>query len=309
MKRLRFRWYMGLLPLIALIAGYATGHGSSAPASAAASVPGSPLTLEYPVNWQETSLPASLLALKLPRSIVLAPRGDASTGGLFAVSVAEEGNLLPEAVMPKLEGRFQGEAVTLVGSPAFRYRKLSVIGSDERLTIYSIPAGGGRYTLAICFAPPQSAQTPSKCEEVVESSQSPAQGAAGLPELEPQPSYARQLSAALKRLEQAQTQARAAMAGASSAPAFVREARRLESAFASAQVTLAALTPPAVAAHAGAELARSMHAAQLAYAALAQAAAAGSSGGFAIARDRVRETEAAVRGALQGLDLLGYRNG
>lgn len=307
MRRLRFRWYMALLPLLALVLGYATGHGSSTPASAATSVPGSPLTLEYPADWRDASLPASLSALKLRRTIVLAPRGDASVGGLFAVSVAEEGNLLPAAIMPKLEGRFQGEAISLVGSSAFRFQQLSVIGSEERLTIYSIPAGGGRYTVAVCFAPPGAAHTLSRCEEIVESSQNPAEGSTGLAELEPQPSYARQLSATLKTLQQAQ--ARAALADASSAPTIAREATLLESAFAGAQAALAALTPPAVAAHAGSELARSMHEAQLAYAALAQAAAAGSNGSFAVARRRVHDAEAAVRGALQGLDLLGYRTG
>jgi hypothetical protein len=307
MRRLRFRWYMALLLLLALVLGYATSHGSSTPASAAASVPGSPLTLEYPADWRETSLPAALDVLKLRRSIVLAPHGESGAGGLFAVSVPEAGELLPEAIMPKLEGRFQGEAISLVGSPAFRDQQLAVIGSEERLTIYSIPAGGGRYTVAVCFAPPGASHILSRCEEIVESSQNPAEGSAGLGELEPQSSYARHLSVVLEALQQ--PGARAALADASSAPTIVREATRLESAFAGAQTTLAALAPPAVAAHAGSELARSMHQVQLAYAALVQAAAAGSKGSFAIARDRVLDAEAAVRGALQGLGLLGYRIG
>lgn len=307
MSRLRFRWYMALLPLLALGIGYATGHGSSTPASAAATVPGSPLTFEYPSDWRRTALPASLQPLQLRRSIVLAPQGDSSAGGLFAVSVDEEGALLPAAIMPRLEGRFHGEAISLVGSPAFRYQQLSVIGSSMRLTIYSVPAGGGRYTVAVCFAPPAAAHTRGSCEEIVESGQSPVEGAAGLAELEPRPSYARQLSAALNGLQQAR--AGVALAHASSASALAREATRLQSAFADAGAMVAALTPPAVAAHAGSQLARAMREAQLAYAALAQAAADGSSGGFAIARDRVREAEAAVGGALQGLGLLGYSIG
>lgn len=309
MSRLRIRWYMWLAPVLALAVGYVTGAQSrSTPRNAATSVPGTPLTLEYPVLWRSASLPASLDDLGVGRPIVLAPRGDASSGGLLAGDVVEEGDLLPRAVLEKLVGRLQGEAISL-GSPAFRYEDLSIAGSDIHATAYSIPAGGDRYTFAMCFAPPGGARTRSRCEEIVERSQTPAEGSEGLAELEPQPSYARQLTATLNGLQKVQAEAHIAMAGAPTAATVAYEATRLASAFAGAAATLEKLSPPAVADRAGSELERAMLKAEIAYTALADAAEVGRSGSFALARTGVGEAEAGVHGALQGLGLLGYRIG
>ncbi len=309
MSRLRVRWYMWLVPLLALAAGYVTGAQSrSTPRNAATSVPGTPLTLEYPVHWRRASLPAALSDLGLEQAIVLAPGGDAIGGGLLAVGVAEEGDLLPRAVLARLAGTLLGEAISL-GAPAFRYEELSVVGSDIHATAYSIPAGGDRYTLAMCFAPPGGAHTRSRCEEIVERSQTPAEGSEGLAELEPQPAYAKQLSATLNELQKVQAQAHAAMAGTPIAATVAYAATQLASAFAGAAATLEKLNPPAVADHAGSELQSTMLKAEIAYTALADAAEAGRNGGFALARTRVEEAEAGVHGALQGLELLGYRIG
>jgi hypothetical protein len=309
MRRLHIRWYMWLAPLLALAVGYATRSSQPAPARAASSVPGSSLTLEYPVSWRETSLPVALGDLDLKREMVLAPRGDASNGGLLAVSVDEGRDLLPRAVLAKLAGRLEGEAISLVGSLAFRYEHLSIAGSDIRLTAYSIPAGAGRYTLAICFAPPGAAKTRTSCEQIVERSETPAEGAEGSAELEPQPSYAGRLSSVLRGLQSTQTQARATMAGAPTATTVAREAARLADAFAHAGAMVGKLDPPAVADGANSVLERSMLTARLAYAVLAQAAEAESNGSFAPARRRVQQAEAGFAHALEGLALLGYRIG
>jgi hypothetical protein len=300
---------MWLAPLLALAVGYATRSSQTAPASAASSVPGSSLTLEYPVSWREASLPAVLSDLELRREMVLAPRGDASSGGLLAAGVDEDGNLLPRAILAKLAGRLEGEAISLVGSLAFRYEHLSIAGSDIRLTAYSIPAGGDRYTLAMCFAPPADSKTRTRCEQIVESSQTPAEGAQGSAELGPQSSYAARLSSVLKALQSTQAQARAAMAGTPTAATVAREASRLAGAFADAQARLEKLAPPVVAGRANSEVGQAMLTAKLAYAALAQAAEAASNSGFALARKRVQEAEAGFARALEGLALLGYRMG
>ncbi len=309
MRRLRVRWYMWLVPLLALAVGYATGSGHSAPASAASSVPGSSVTLEYPVSWREASLPLALGGLGLQREMVLAPRGDASGGGLLAAGIDEGGDLLPGALLAKLAGALEGEAISLIGSLAFRYENLSIIGSDIHLTAYSIPAGSDRYTVALCFAPPGGAPTRARCEQIVESSQAPAEGADGFAELAPQPSYAGRLSAALKVLQRVRAQAHAAMAGTPTATTVARAAAHLAGAFADAAAALGKLDPPAIAESANSEVERAMLTTELAYAALAEAASAASNGSFAVARRRVQQAEAGFARALDGLALLGYRIG
>jgi hypothetical protein len=307
MWRLRVRWYMWLAPLLALVVGYATEHGPPAAKSSAASVPGSSLTLEYPAPWRASRLPPALDELGLGQAVVLAPEGDAGSGGLLAVAVPERGAPLPASALSKLLGSVRGEAIPLVGSAGFRYRNLTLAGSEMHLTAYSIPSEGDRFTLAICFAPPGAAPRRGRCEQIIESSKAPAGGPGVLTELRPEPSYAAELSAALQGLQSVQERAQAAISAAPSAGTLTREARHLAAAFATARTEVGKLVPPEVAAHASAALANSMLQAEHAYAALGEAAESGSSVGFRLARSQVEQAEASVRSAQEGLSLLGYR--
>lgn len=306
MRLLHLRWYIWLLPVIALVAGYATGHKQAQARKATLTVPGSSLTLEYPADWDRAAPPPALSALRLQQAVTLAPRGNASGGGLLAAPLAGVEDPLPQAVLERLAGSPEGEAISLISSPAFRYRHVSMLGSSLTLTAYAIPTGTGRFTLAMCFAPGGAAATLSTCEAVVEEGQLADEDSSAPVELKPRPSYATALGAALAALDQARVWARAAMAAARSDAELSRQATGLADAFASAQASVAKLSPPTVAAHAAAELEHAMLNARLAYEALAGDAAGQRRSAFALARGNIGQVEAAVRGALEGFALLGY---
>lgn len=305
MRQIRLRWYYALAPLLALFVGYLTGQ-TSASRNAETTVPSSSLLLEYPTRWRAASLPDAFAALGLRGAVVLAPRGDATHGGLIAAAVREEGSLLPASLLAKLDGDIEGEAITLVDSAAFRYRQVSIGDSSIDLTAYAIPTGLGKYTFALCFAPKWSVPTLRACEQIVEGGQVPNQ-ASDLPgELTPDASYAKEVGIALGTLGRARRAARAQMTGSPTAATLALAASRLSDAFAAAEAALGKLSAPPVASHAATQLQHELSQAKLAYAALADDATAGSRVDFALARASAAQAEAGVRFALQGFRLLGY---
>jgi hypothetical protein len=306
MRRLRLRWYYALAPLAALLIGYLTGQKPLS-RDASAIVPRSSLVLEYPKSWHVAAPPAMLSSLGLKGAIELAPRGERGGGGLLAAAVSEEGSLLPRALLAKLDGDIEGEAVSLVGSSAFRYSGVSIDRSHVAMTAYSIPTGLDQYTFALCFAPSRHAPALGACEQIVESGQVPGQASDLAGELAPDAGYAKKVGAVLATLAQARKEARAKMAGSPTAAVLELASTGLSDAFADAARALGKLDPPPVAAHAAAALERQLSQAKLAYAALASAAAIGSSRDFALARESATRAEAGVRSALQSFRLLGYR--
>lgn len=307
MHRFHLRWYALLVPLIALIAGYATGHSPASTGNATVAVPSSSLTLEYPLDWRAARLPAALDALDTRRAVVLAPHGDASGGGLLAAAAAQAGSPLPAAVLARLSGGLRGEAISLVGSPAFRYQHVLLGGSDIGLTAYAIPNGDGRFTFAMCFSPRDASSTRAACERIVEAGEVFDEGGNPFPELKPDAGYASRLATALAMLAAVRQHARAAMAKASSASELVREAMRLADALAIANGSLKRLSTPPVAAGAAVELERAMLGAKVAYEELAKDAAEGERSKFAAARRDVGKAEAGISTALGSFMLLGYR--
>ncbi len=306
-RLLRYVW---IAPVLALAVGYASGH-HPAPATsstaAAANVPGSPVTLEYPGAWRQSALPAALAGLRLDRPLLLAPAGRAERGGLLAAALPQAGEPLPQALLAAIEGTPQGEAIWLVNAPAYRYARLSLRGTQVRLTAYSIAVGGGRFTLALCFAPVGGTQIRRSCEQTVESSAAAEAQSGPLDELQPQPAYARRLSATLGALQQLRAQTRRLMADGSTAARIAAAARRLVAGLQHARSQLTTPSAPAIAMRASTALERALGEAQLAYAALAVAAVQGQSSGFVAARERVDAAEARIHAALRGFGLLGYR--
>lgn len=307
MRWLHLRWYVWLVPVIALVAGYVTGHKPTAARNAALTVPGSSLTLEYPDSWRRTHPPATLVALGLGGSLVLAPDGQTGGGGLLVAPVAGEGAPIPKSMLAKLQGGLEGQAISLVDSPAFRYEDVSLAGSGFAATAYAIPTGAEQFTFALCFVPQADVSTRSTCEQIVESGQFSGSAASPPVELKPQAGYANELAAALAGFDRTSDRLHAAITHASTDSALAQQAGLLAGALESAESALRRLSPPAVAAHAQAELASAISAARSAYAALARAASAGDGSGFAAARAQASEAEAGIRSALQGFALVGYR--
>jgi hypothetical protein len=307
-RRLRIRRLLWLTPLLAFAAGYASGHHAARSGDSATSVPGSAVVLEYPARWHAAQTPAALAAAELSHAIVLAPNGDASSGGLLAAAVTNQVYPLPATVLSRFREQPEGEVIWLVSAPAYRYANVSISGAQMQATAYSLPLRGGGFTLALCFSRSGEESIRRRCEQIVESSSSPEAEAGTLADLEPQPRYARQLSVALTALQRVRSKARAAMSG-SAAEGFVlaSEARRLALGFKDTQLTLQSMSAPAAATSAATALERSMGSAEVAYAALASAAESGEAAGFLAARERVEQAEAGLHSALVSFGLLGYR--
>lgn len=264
--------------------------------------------LEYPARWHAAQAPAALAAAELSHAIVLAPNGDASSGGLLVAAVSKQVYPLPATVLSRLSSQPEGEVIWLVSAAAYRYANVSISGADTRATAYSIPLRGGGFTLALCFSRPGDESIRRRCEQIVESSSSPEAEAGTLAELEPQSRYARELSVALTALQRVRSKARAAMTGRATAGfVLASQARRLALGFKDTRLTLESMSAPAAAASAEAALERSMVSAEVAYAALASAAENGEAAGFLAARERVDEAEAGLHSALASFGLLGYR--
>lgn len=305
MRRPYARWYIWLAPVVALVVGYATGHAPGAATNATLTVPGSSLALEYPSDWRPAKPPAALSAFGLKRAVLLAPKGEPGGGGLIAAAVSDEGDPLPQGVLARMVGGFEGEAISLVGAPAFRYEHLSVAGSGLGLTVYSIPTSLDRFTLAICFGPRTRRSTRSACEEIVES-QTLDEGSTVPLELKPGTAYASQLGAALTGLTRTQGKVRAAMATAATASELAQEARQLADALAGTDATLKSLSPPPIAVHAATAVERAVLRGQLAYEALASDAVRGARSRFAQARHQISEAETGMHQAIESFALLGY---
>lgn len=307
-RRLRISRLFWLTPLLAFAAGYASGHRAARAEDSATSVPGSAVTLEYPARWHAAQAPAALAGVELGHVTILAPGVDASSGGLLAAAVSKQVYPLPATVLSRLPQQPQAEVIWLVSAPAYRYANVSISGADMQATAYSIPLRSGSFMIALCFSRPGDESIRHRCEQIVESSSSPEAEAGTLAELEPQPHYARQLSAALTALQRVRSKARAAMTG-SAAEGFVlaSQARRLALGFKDTQLTLQSISAPAAAASAETALERSMANAEAAYAALASAAEGGEAAGFRAARERVEQAEAGLHSALASFGLLGYR--
>ncbi len=296
-----------IAPLLALAAGYLSARHVAIASKVAAGVPGSPMTFEYPTYWQPTSPPARMAAIGLGHAVVVAPQAGAKPGGLLAAAVAGEGKPLPAALVARLAGHLHGEAIWLVSAPAFRYQDLALSGTDIQLTVYSIPVGGGHFTLAMCFASPGETSVRQRCEQIVEGSNAPQQGSGPPTELQPQAAYARALGVVLRGLQKVRSQTRARMADNSSPATLADQARRLALALADTQLALKTLGTPAVATQAQSALERSMLAAQDAYTALATAAEDGETSRYLVLRGRVQKAESGIHSALASFGLLGYR--
>jgi hypothetical protein len=296
-----------ITPLFALIAGYLSAHHTAAATRVATGVPGSQVTFEYPVHWQLTSPPPPLAAIGLRNSVTVVPQARAKSSGLLAATVAGEGNPLPAALLAKVGGRADGEAIWLVSAPAFRYRNLSFAGSDIQITAYSIPAGDGRFTLALCFASRGKASLQQRCEQIVEGSNAPQEGSGPPIELQPRADFAKELGVVLRGLQKVRSQVRARMAATADGTVLASESRRLALALSDTRLAVKTMSTPAIAKQATAALERAMLGAQLAYTALASAAESGETSRYLTLREQVEEAESGIRSAVASFGLLGYR--
>jgi hypothetical protein len=262
--------------------------------------------LNYPSRWQPASTAPTIPGLSISRSIVLAPKGDPKHAGLVAGQlVGGEPSALPASFIALLHPLPLAEVVNLLGNQAYRYPRLHVPGFEPELTLYTIPSPGGNATALACYATASLGAEMRTCEQVV--STLTLVGQSQSYDLTPSATYARELSAAIGKLDQQRLALRTEMGTQATFSTIQQAAARLAAVFSSTAESLSALEPSLAAGRAQATLAAALIAARDGYTALASAAGTGGPTAVAVARKQVEAAEAGVDSALQGFALLGYK--
>jgi hypothetical protein len=294
--------------VVAAIAGYLLGHGRAHSATneriLTASADG--VLLNYPSSWSTAATLPEVPGLTLTQPFALAPGGDSAKAGLIAGRLAGgEPSPLPQTLVALLHQAPLTEVVNLLGNQAYRYSHVSVTGFPHALTLYAIPNPTGSGTALACYASSPLATDMLTCEHIattltlVDQSQSY--------DLTPDPTYARELSAAITTLDHLRVALRGEMGAGATRAALRQNAKRLAAAFASTAASLAPLQPTLAVNAADSALSASVLRARAAYATLAAAAQTEDTVRLTSARRKVYEAEASVDSALESFALLGYK--
>jgi hypothetical protein len=263
-------------------------------------------------GWRPASAAPTVPGLSIAQSLVLAPNGDASHGGLVVGQLlGSESSPLPSQLLAHLPQLPETQVVALANTQAYRYSPLNVTGSGQALTLYTIPNSPTSTTAILCYASPGSAIYMHACERL-------AAGltiAGGTPEggevravhpLTPEAGYGRRIAAAAARADQLLLLMRPAIRPGASRAKVSTLAGRLANGFAGVAKSLSAVHPPPAAERVHAALSASLGQARAAYAALGSAVSAGNAAAYATARTDIVTAEAGLSGALRNFALLGY---
>jgi hypothetical protein len=294
--------------LAVAIIGYMAGHSRSVAAVKekllTASISG--LQLDYPSSWQAAASAPPIPGLAIAHASVLAPHGDASQAGLITGQLpAGEPSPLPAPFVANMRQLPSTSVVSLLEVRAYRYSGLSIRGYDRSLTVYAIPnPGNDDSTTLACYASAAMAAEMQTCQQIVATLTLVGQSQSY--DLTPEPTYARQLSAAIASLEGQRVGLRREMSAHVTPPVLQRLATRLAAAFGVTLASLGALESSAATAQAQIVLSSALLHARDAYRTLAAAAGAASSARMTAARAQVYEAETRVDNALESFALLGY---
>jgi hypothetical protein len=300
----------GLLVLVA-IAGYAVGRGgSSAPSRGARREASNGVaTVAYKTSsgWERADSAPAIPGLSFARPLALAPGGDGEHGGLVVGETSGGPRPLPASLLARLPAPPSARVVTLTNVQAYRYSRLPLPGVGI-VTLYVIPAGPGNSVTAACYASQRQASTLATCEGIVATlalgSGTSAAEVRGY--LTPSPSYARQLRRIVAGVDSLRESLRPGIRPGVDSATALRLSQDLADGIAPLARSLSYLQAPAPAAWAQASLLESLVRLRGAYAGLAHAVGNNSVAGYAEARTKVYEAEAAVDGALQNFAQLGY---
>ena len=290
------------------IIGYVVGHGRSqgAPAEKVLSASAGNVLLTYPATWRAATAAPEIKGLAIAHPLVLAPGGDAAQAGLVAGALGGgEAAPLPRPLIALMRALPETAVVDLLGSQAYRYAHVKLTGFERDLTLYAIPNPGGEETVLACYAAASVTADLRTCEHIVASLT--LLGQSQTYDLTPNPSYARELSAAVAALDQQRASLRREMAAKATTATARAAATRLSAAYASAATSVSKLEPPSAAAAAQTTLTSSILRASTAYKVFATAVAEESTTGLIVARKQIDEAETGVQGALEVFALLGYQ--
>jgi hypothetical protein len=296
------------------ILGYLAGHGGSSgsPASSTREAANAVTLLNYASTsgWQPASRAPAVPGLPIAQPVVLAPKGDAPYVGLVVGQLSGEWSPLPSALLERLRRLPSTEVVQLLNTQAYRYSPLSVPGFDRELTLYTIPVSATAATAIACYASAGFTSYMPTCEQLAAT----LSIATGKPQVEvrayesltPDAGYARELRAAIARVDGLLLSLRPEIRPGASRVTVARLARRLAEGLGGAVESLS-VVPPTPARRAHGALAEALRQARAGYSALAVAVSAGKALAYAAARTQVYLAEARLGTALKQLNLLGYR--
>lgn len=302
-----------LLVAVSLVAavgllGYLTGHHKAGAAVDPrwSAISSSALTIQHPGAWQPTAAVHGLPGLSFSeRPVALSPQGETDRAGLLAGRLAHTATSpLPAAFVASLRASVNPEVVSLGEVEAFRYRNVKLAGSEDLLTLYSIPAALGDSTAVACYAAPAYASYLRECDQMAAALVIHTPVASAV--LVPSAVYAKQLHTALGPLDALRVGLRAQLTGRATPARVAKLARALAEGFQRPLTTLASAQPPATARSMQLTLIDALTSTRSAYLALAEAASEHNRGGYAAARRAVGTNEARLADALGELRLIGY---
>ncbi len=306
-----------LLVLTVAIVGYTVGHDRST-ATAVENTretgnAGAIVHYSGTSGWQPAAAAPAVPGLSVVQPLVLAPKGDAAQAGLIVGQLpGSESSPLPAPLLAHLSELPNTEVVSLANTQAYRYSPLSVAGSSEKLTLYTIPDPAASTTAIVCYTSPRFSIDMLACERLAAS----LTIASGRPEggevravnsLTPEAAYGRRIAAAASRANELLLTLRPEIRQGASRGTVSTLAGQLAEGLAGVANSLSALHPPPAAGHVNAALSESVKQAREAYAALGAAVNAGNASEYAVARAQIYTAEAGLSSALKNFALLGYR--
>jgi hypothetical protein len=287
--------------ILGYVVGHSSGKGGSSEHEPAA---GAEAALGYPAGWRMANTAPGIPGLSIAKVIVVAPRGNATKGGLMLGALpADQPAPLPHRFVATLARPPLPQIVNLAETQAYKYSHVTVPGYGRELTLFVIPNPGGRGTALACYASAGSAALMRACEQSVATVTLVGQPQAG--QLTPEPRYAGRVSAAVTQLDALRASLKAELHDATAAQAQ-RLATKLGEGFAAGAAALARLQPPAAASPVHAALADAVGRARDGYVALAAAIGERDAARYVTAQKQVESAESAVDTALGSFVLLGY---
>lgn len=296
------------LAIMGFVLGSETGGGAGTATGRAAGSAGQThagnVLLAVPAGWRSAGAPTPLTGLSLEQQVAFVPAEAAGEGGMVAgLAPSSSAAPLPGVFVAGLPVPPTGEVVSLSETEAFRYTGVAPPGFAGRVTVYAVPTSGSGATVIACWARPTRPDLLRACESAVEALH-PALGPSG--SLEPSPTYARGVSAAVQQMNRDRAAARTAMGEGASYGRLSRGAEATAEALGRAAAAIGALEPPASAAQVQTEVLLRLQNARSAYLALAAAAATSRLARYETARVAVEESEGALDMSLAAYALIGY---
>jgi serine/threonine protein kinase len=289
----------------------AGSSGTPQTASLTTTLTGRDMSLRVPAGWRPVRAPE--LEVPFTRPAAAAPRGRANRPvvefGLVRGGAAANSTLLPAALLASTgQGPDSAPHRTAVRLPsqglqAWRYRDLQPVGTNLRLTLYTVPTSAGVATV-VCALPPSLARSLApQCDAIA--------GSLRLKRATPYPigsssSYASALNSTIGSLQQTSEAQKAGLESAQTLAGQAAAAQALARSYTAAAGALSALRLSPADRTANARLVAALRAAAAAYTRASRAGKTGNPDAYRTASAAIPAATAEVNAALAAIRAGGY---